>query len=107
MKVAYDFVPSKPFGLLGYQMFAFLFNWTDKNWVCHFLLLNVTEKIHDPFNWQLKRRKPKKFRFTPTQVSSAGIFWWTGYEGFSTRGCVLDPEVEKWWDQKFPPLSMY
>lgn len=33
MRISYDWTPSKPFGLLGYQMFAFLFNWTDVNWV--------------------------------------------------------------------------
>lgn len=33
MRISYGFCPSKPFGLLGYQMFAFLFNWTDRNWV--------------------------------------------------------------------------
>jgi hypothetical protein len=39
-------------------MFAFLFDWTDKNW--------------------LPRRKPKMFRFTPSPVSSASVWWWTG-----------------------------
>lgn len=68
-------------------MFAFLFNWTDLNW--------------------LPRRKAKKFRFTPSPVSSASIFWWTGYNGFSTRGCVLDPHVNKWYDRRFPPLSLH
>lgn len=87
MRISYDLVPSKPFGLLGYQMFAFLFNWTDTNW--------------------LKRRKPKMFRFTPSPVSSASIFWWTGFGGFSTRGCVLDPTVPKWYDKRFPPLSIH
>ncbi|GAA5927302.1 uncharacterized protein JCM15063_005858 [Sporobolomyces koalae] len=87
MRVSYDWTPSKPFGLLGYQMFAFLFNWTDVNW--------------------LLRRKPKMFRFTPSPVSSASIFWWTGYNGFSTRGCVLDPNAEKWFDKRFPPLSIH
>ncbi|KAK4704098.1 lysosomal acid lipase/cholesteryl ester hydrolase, partial [Phenoliferia sp. Uapishka_3] len=58
MRISYNLTPSKPFGLLGYQMFAFLFNWTDTNW--------------------LLRRKPKMFRFTPSPVSSASIFWWTG-----------------------------
>lgn len=33
MRISYDWVPSRLFGLLGYQMFAFLFNWTDANWV--------------------------------------------------------------------------
>ncbi|KAM0789005.1 hypothetical protein ACM66B_003073 [Microbotryomycetes sp. NB124-2] len=87
MRISYNYTPSKPFGLLGYQMFAFLFNWTDKNW--------------------LLRRKPKTFRFTPSPVSSASIFWWTGYGGFSTRGCVLDPAVPKWFDHRFPPLSIH
>ncbi|KAK4055497.1 hypothetical protein OIV83_000043 [Microbotryomycetes sp. JL201] len=87
MRISYNYTPSKPFGLLGYQMFAFLFNWTDKNW--------------------LLRRKPKTFRFTPSPVSSASIFWWTGYGGFSTRGCVLDPAVPKWFDHRFPPLAIH
>ncbi|EFP80426.1 uncharacterized protein PGTG_06382 [Puccinia graminis f. sp. tritici CRL 75-36-700-3] len=87
MSLCVDYLPSSIFGFLGYQMFAFLFSWTDRNW--------------------LLRRKLKMFRFTPSPVSSAGIFWWTGYQGFSTRGCVLDPEVERWWDSKFPPLALY
>ncbi|POW10141.1 hypothetical protein PSHT_08864 [Puccinia striiformis] len=84
MSVCVDYLPSSIFGFLGYQMFAFLFSWTDRNW--------------------LLRRKLKMFRFTPSPVSSAGIFWWTGYQGFSTRGCVLDPEVERWWDS-IPSIS--
>lgn len=61
MRWSYDLVPSRPFGLLGYQMFAFLFGWTDAKW--------------------LKRRKAKMFRFTPSPVSSASVWWWTGYQG--------------------------
>ncbi|KAI8450600.1 triacylglycerol lipase [Phakopsora pachyrhizi] len=82
-----EWLPSSVFGFLGYQMFAFLFNWTDRNW--------------------LLRRKTKMFRFTPSPVSSASIFWWTGFQGFSTKGCVLDPKVETWWDERFPPLALY
>lgn len=33
MRISYNYTPSRAFGLLGYQMFAFLFNWTDANWV--------------------------------------------------------------------------
>ncbi|GAA5985313.1 hypothetical protein JCM11641_005390 [Rhodosporidiobolus odoratus] len=87
MRISYNWVPSRPFGLLGYQMFAFLFNWTDANW-----LLN---------------RKSKKFCFMPSPVSSASIFWWTGYNGFSTRGCVLDTSADKWFDERFPPLAIH
>lgn len=68
-------------------MFAFLFRWTDANW--------------------LKRRKPKMFRFTPSPVSSASVFWWTGLNGFSTRGAILDPTVTRWFDKRFPPLALY
>ncbi|GAA5953078.1 hypothetical protein JCM10213_002630 [Rhodosporidiobolus nylandii] len=87
MRLSYNWVPSRPFGLLGYQMFAFLFNWTDANW--------------------LLDRKPKKFCFMPSPVSSASIFWWTGYNGFSTRGCVLDTTADKWFDKRFPPLAIH
>ncbi|GAA6022115.1 hypothetical protein JCM10207_000767 [Rhodosporidiobolus poonsookiae] len=87
MRISYNWVPSRPFGLLGYQMFAFLFNWTDANW--------------------LLDRKPKKFCFMPSPVSSASIFWWTGYQGFSTRGCVLDTSADKWFDKRFPPLAIH
>lgn len=68
-------------------MFAFLFQWTDANW--------------------LLRRKPKMFRFTPSPVPSAGIFWWTGLNGFSSRGCVLNQDVSRWFDKRFPPLALY
>ncbi|GAA5865977.1 hypothetical protein JCM3774_005546 [Rhodotorula dairenensis] len=87
MRISYNWVPSKPFGLLGYQMFAFLFRWTDANW--------------------LLDRKPKKFCFMPSPVSSASVFWWTGYAGFSTRGCILDPAADKWFDKRFPPLVLH
>ncbi|KPV72130.1 uncharacterized protein RHOBADRAFT_39581 [Rhodotorula graminis WP1] len=87
MRISYDWVPSRLFGLLGYQMFAFLFSWTDANW--------------------LLDRKAKMFCFMPSPVSSASIFWWTGYAGFSTRGCVLDDTADKWFDKRFPPLAIH
>ncbi|SNX87939.1 related to YEH1 - steryl ester hydrolase [Melanopsichium pennsylvanicum] len=57
-------------------------------------------------NWLL-RRKAKMFRFTPQPVSSASIYWWAGKDGFASRGCVLDPSLEQWWDENFPPLSIF
>lgn len=87
MKISYDYTPAYPYALLGYQMFAFLFAWTDANW--------------------LLRRKAKMFRFTPQPVSSASIYWWAGKDGFASRGCILDPAAERWWDSRFPPLSIY
>ncbi|EPQ25636.1 uncharacterized protein PFL1_06773 [Pseudozyma flocculosa PF-1] len=88
MKISYDWTPAYPYALLGYQMFAFLFAWTDANW--------------------LQRRKAKMFRFTPQPVSSASIYWWAGKDGFATRGCILDPKAETWWNTGcFPPLSIF
>jgi hypothetical protein len=47
------------------------------------------------------------FRFTPTPVSSASIFWWCGKGGFADRKCTLDDTLERWFDERFPPLSIY
>ncbi len=87
MRISYDLTPAYPYALLGYQMFAFLFAWTDANW--------------------LPRRKAKMFRFTPQPVSSTSIYWWTGKDGFASRGCTMDPNLPQWWDERFPPLSIY
>jgi lysosomal acid lipase/cholesteryl ester hydrolase len=56
---------------------------------------------------RLKRRKNKMFRFTPTPVSSASIFWWCGEGGFADRQCTMDVDLPRWWDERFPPLSLY
>lgn len=82
-----NIVPPRVFASLGYIMFAFLFNWTDANW--------------------LHRRKIKMFRFTPTPVSSASIFWWCGKGGFADRKCTMDDSLDRWYDERFPPLSIY
>lgn len=87
MRWAYDYCPARIFATMGYIMFAFLFEWTDTNW--------------------LHRRKAKMFRFTPTPVSSASIFWWCGKGGFADRKCTLDDSLDRWYDDRFPPLSIY
>lgn len=87
MRWSYDYCPPKIFATMGYTMFAFLFNWTDANW--------------------LHRRKTKMFRFTPTPVSSASIFWWCGKGGFADRKCTLDDSLDQWFDINFPPLSIF
>lgn len=87
MRYSYNYAPAKLFATMGYTMFAFLFNWTDANW--------------------LHRRKTKMFRFTPTPVSSASVFWWCGKGGFAHRKCCLDDSLDRWFDERFPPLSIY
>lgn len=47
------------------------------------------------------------FRFTPTPVSSASVFWWCGKGGFAHRKCTLDDSLDRWFDDRFPPLSIY
>lgn len=56
---------------------------------------------------RLLRRKTKMFRFTPTPVSSASLFWWTGKGGFAEKKCSMNPDVMQWYDENFPPLSIY
>ncbi|KAG8957210.1 hypothetical protein FRC03_010370 [Tulasnella sp. 419] len=88
MTLAYKYLPSATvFGAFGYTMFAFLFKWTDTNW--------------------LVRRKTKQFRFTPTPVSSASLYWWTGKDGFAQRRCTMDESFPQWFDERFPPLAIY
>jgi len=87
MRWSYDHVPAKIFSTIGYCMFAFLFGWTDTNW--------------------LKRRKLKMFRFTPTPVSSASVFWWCGRGGFAAQKCIMDESIQTWFDSHFPPLSIF
>ncbi|SHO75825.1 Similar to S.cerevisiae protein YEH2 (Steryl ester hydrolase) [Malassezia sympodialis ATCC 42132] len=86
MKFSYDWTPATPYAALGYQMFAYLFEWNDTHW--------------------LQRRKPKMFRFTPQPVSSKTMFWWAGMNGFSTRGHIFDPMMT-WFDKRCPPISLY
>ncbi|WFD29187.1 hypothetical protein MSPP1_000192 [Malassezia sp. CBS 17886] len=33
MKFSYDWTPARPYAALGYQMFAYLFEWNDTNWL--------------------------------------------------------------------------
>ena len=87
MKFSYDWTPAVPYAALGYQMFAYLFEWTDTHW--------------------LPRRKPKMFRFTPHPISSAGMYWWAGPEGFCASGCIFAIHDKPWFDERFPPLSLY
>ncbi|WFD33839.1 hypothetical protein MCUN1_000659 [Malassezia cuniculi] len=87
MKFSYDWTPARPYAALGYQMFAFLFDWNDTHW--------------------LLRRKPKMFRFTPQPVSSETLYWWAGMGGFAARGCILDEQEEQWFEEDFPPVALY
>lgn len=106
MTWAYDYVPASIFSTMGYTMFAFLFEWTDKNWYAptsHTRVCTFTDQRDS----RLKRRKNKMFRFTPTPVSSAGIFWWCGKGGFADRQCIMDTSMPTWFDERFPPLSIY
>jgi hypothetical protein len=71
MRYSYDWVPARPFALIGYVMFAYLFSWTDTHWYVAFHLLSWRE-LEQIRAWvdvnRLKRRKTKVFRFTPTPV---------------------------------------
>ena len=71
MRYSYDWVPARPFALVGYVMFAYLFSWTDTHWFVAFQtdrLVMLYTNID-----RLRRRKAKIFRFTPTPVRWAYI----------------------------------
>lgn len=39
--------------------------------------------------------------------SSASIFWWCGKGGFADRQCTMDVTLPRWFDARFPPLSIF
>ncbi|KAI8384460.1 Alpha/Beta hydrolase protein [Radiomyces spectabilis] len=67
MMTAQKWLPPRPFSVLAYSMFAYLFSWWDRHW--------------------LRRRKVKYFQFTPRLVSSRLIADWL--EGWGRRGVCL------------------
>lgn len=62
------------YGWLGYKVFSFLFNWTDRRW-----------------DRDLKNRM---FQFAPVYVSAESMRWWLGRECFAKHKCILATKEE-------------
>lgn len=62
------------YGWLGYKVFSFLFNWTDKRWD--------------------RGLRDRMFQFAPVYVSSESMRWWLGRECFARHKCILATKEE-------------
>jgi len=116
-------LPGKIYGFMGYKVFNFLFNWTDKRWD--------------------RGLRDRMFQFAPVYVSAESMRWWLGRECFARQRCILstkseleiedreddeddsppdestpslalstsssreDPERFAWYDQHVPPFAIW
>ncbi|KAK5071809.1 hypothetical protein LTR64_004413 [Lithohypha guttulata] len=117
MMVMHGLLPAKLYGWMGYLVFGFLFNWTDRRW---------DKGIRDRF-----------FQFAPVYVSSESMRWWLGRECFAKHKCILSTKEEDvqedssrdssakssgplgttketgqekgtpWYDERAPPFAMW
>lgn len=69
MMTMHSLLPGSIYGALGYQVFSFLFNWTDARWD--------------------RGLRNRMFRFAPVYVSAESMRWWLGRECFAKHGCIL------------------
>lgn len=69
MMTIHKIMPPKIYGALGYRVFAFLFDWTDRRW-----------------DSDLRNRM---FQFSPVYVSAESMRWWLGCDGFAVQKCIL------------------
>ena len=94
------------YGLMGYLVFGFLFNWSDARW---------DRGLRDRF-----------FQFAPVYVSAESMRWWLGRECFAKHGCVLSTKDEdrkdeitrseepydrleerSWYNGRAPPFALW
>ncbi|KAG5949636.1 hypothetical protein E4U53_005797 [Claviceps sorghi] len=69
MMQMHSLLNSRLYGWLGYQVFSFLFDWTDLRWD--------------------RGLRDRLFRFAPVYVSSETMRWWLGKDGFASHKCIL------------------
>ncbi|KAI9677870.1 MAG: hypothetical protein M1829_002367 [Trizodia sp. TS-e1964] len=81
MMTMHSMLPGRLYGMLGYRVFSFLFDWTDERW-----------------DRDLRNRM---FQYSPVYVSSESMRWWLGRECFARHKCILSTrEQEKVEDQE-------
>lgn len=74
MMTMHSLIPGHLFGLMGYQVFSFLFDWTDTRWD--------------------RGLRDRMFQFAPVYVSSESMRWWLGRECFAKQRCILATREE-------------
>ncbi|KAG6014664.1 hypothetical protein E4U54_004989 [Claviceps lovelessii] len=69
MMQMHSLLHARLYGWLGYQVFSFLFDWTDLRWD--------------------RGLRDRLFQFAPVYVSSETMRWWLGKDGFASHRCIL------------------
>lgn len=69
MMTMHSVLPAGIYGWLGYKVFSFMFDWSDRRWD--------------------RRLKDRMFQFAPVYVSSESMRWWLGRECFANHKCIL------------------
>ena len=67
-------LPPRLYGWLGYQVFSFLFDWSDARWD--------------------RGLRDRMFQFAPVYVSAESMRWWLGRECFAKHKCILSTQEE-------------
>lgn len=74
MMTMHSILPAKLYGMMGYLVFSFLFDWSDERWD--------------------RGLRDRAFQFAPVYVSSESMRWWLGRECFAKHKCVLSTDSE-------------
>ncbi|PCH08593.1 Hypothetical protein PENO1_006580 [Penicillium occitanis (nom. inval.)] len=74
MMTMHNLLPSRLYGDLGYQIFSYLFDWSDKRWD--------------------RGLRDRMFQFSPVYVSAESMRWWLGCDGFAVQKCILSTEEQ-------------
>ncbi|KAK4150352.1 Alpha/Beta hydrolase protein [Chaetomidium leptoderma] len=75
MMTMHALLPPRVYGWLGYKVFSFLFNWSDRRWD--------------------RGLRDRMFQFAPVYVSSESMRWWLGRECFAHHKCILATKEER------------
>ncbi|OKL58560.1 hypothetical protein UA08_06060 [Talaromyces atroroseus] len=74
MMTMHRLLPSRLYGVLGYRVFSYLFDWSDKRWD--------------------RGLRDRMFQFSPVYVSAESMRWWLGRDGFAVQKCILATEEQ-------------
>lgn len=74
MMAMHRLLSPRMYGWMGYKVFSFLFNWTDKRWD--------------------RGLRDRMFQFAPVYVSAESMRWWLGRECFAKHKCILSTKEE-------------
>jgi pimeloyl-ACP methyl ester carboxylesterase len=74
MMTMHNLLPSRLYGMLGYRIFSYLFDWSDTRWD--------------------RGLRDRMFQFSPVYVSAESMRWWLGRDGFAVQKCILATEEQ-------------